>query len=280
MLSLPGPRQELRGGNAGQDVGPFRRRAEQEERKKQQQKKAKGQAARHTEKQSATARPVFTFRQRCADMKRGSGVLWQALLLFIPVSDKENKAPVCFSRSPFAWMRHKAAGWPHPPRPTRNLCDRRLVRLSGHFLRLPTPRRSGNRQRARAACRCPPKQTGLLGPNAGGRERQRGGGPGLGDFSSCPCMRGAYARVEGSEGQAGESSVPQEAEREGRNEHQADTRAQTDMCKDKYGDKSEGVWARGICIPQMKLQGETPVLPVSLALNKDIQRAVHLHIRA
>lgn len=37
------------------------------------------------------------------------------------------------------------------------------------------------------------------------------------------------------------------------------TRAQADVSIDKYGDKSLGVCAQGICIPEMKLQGETLV---------------------
>lgn len=65
--------------------------------------------------------------------------------------------------------------------------------------------------------------------------------------------------ARGRAGQVGESWVPGETHwlKERRTEQQADTRAQADVWKDKRGDKSRSVWAQGICIPEMKLQGET-----------------------
>lgn len=116
-------------------------------------------------------------------MKHGSGVLWQAPLLFILVSDKENKAPACFLHSLFASMEHKAAGWPtrdsHPAHLTGISVDRKQVWLSGHFLWLPTPERSGSSRECvelvdvPSAQTCGHEQTGLLGPKAGQRAPER-----------------------------------------------------------------------------------------------------------
>lgn len=52
--------------------------------------------------------------------------------------------------------------------------------------------------------------------------------------SLCICMHKSMC-VRGREGQVGESQVPWETHwlKEGRNEQQADTRAQADVCKDK-----------------------------------------------
>lgn len=179
MLSLPGPRQAW--GERQAECGALQEKG----RTREEKTKSKGRAARHTEKQSATARPVFTLWQRCEDMKHGSGVLWQAPLLFIPVSDKENKAPACFLHSLFACRRHKAAGWPardsHPAHLAGIFVDRKLVWLSGRFLWLPTPQRSGTGGERVELVDAPSAQTcthgreqnGLLGPKAGERAPER-----------------------------------------------------------------------------------------------------------
>lgn len=165
-------------------MGRFRRRAG---RKKKE--KSKGQAARRGEKQSAIARPVFTLWQRCEDMKRGSGVLWQAPLLFIPVSDKENKAPACFLHSLFVCMRHKAAGRPARDSHRADLSvifvDRKQVWVSGHFLWLPVPHHLSALEAAASVCRLlmprahGREQAGLVGPKAGGE------GAGPADYPGC-----------------------------------------------------------------------------------------------
>lgn len=84
---------------------------------------------------------LFTLWQCCEDMKLHSGVLWQALLLFIPAPDKKNKAPTVPAHTVFVRWRHKAAGWfaqnSHCARLSVIFVDRKQVWISGHFLRLP-----------------------------------------------------------------------------------------------------------------------------------------------
>lgn len=114
-------------------------------------------AARHVKKQSAIALLVFTLWQCCEDMKHHSGVLWQALLLFIPVSDKKNKAPTRPAHTLFVRMRHKAAGWSaqnsHCAHLSVIFVDRKQVWVSGHFLWLPVSHHRSALKPAETACR-------------------------------------------------------------------------------------------------------------------------------
>lgn len=215
------------------------------------------------------------------------GVLWQALLLFIPVSDKKNKAPTRPAHTLFVRMRHKAAGWSawnsHCACLSVIFVDRKQVWVSGHFLWLPVMHQHSVLNPAETACRLLTlssetsvhgrEQTGLLGPSkadsskvkvasktatVSAAEYSHSLGPHARTLCICMHMR---VCVRGREGQVGGWGgwVPWETHwlKEERNEQQADTRAQADVCKDKWGDKSQSVWAQGICIPEMKLQGET-----------------------
>lgn len=73
------------------------------------------------------------------------------------------------------------------------------------------------------------EQTGLLGPKAGERAPER---PALGDYSHYPCTCVHMCAERAARGKWG-SPRSHRRLKEGRNEQQADTRAQTDMCKDK-----------------------------------------------
>lgn len=127
-------------------------------------------------------------------MKGGSGVLWQAPLLFIPVSDKENKAPACFLHSLFVCMRHKAAG-----RPARDshlsviFVDRKQVWVSGHFPWLPVSHHLSTLEAAETVCRLlMPRahgrgRAGLVGPKAGGEDAGPADYPGC--LRTCVHMR-------------------------------------------------------------------------------------------
>lgn len=188
-------------------------------------------------------------------------MLWQALLLFIPVSDKKNKAPTQPAHTLFVRMRHKAAGRSaqnsHCARLSVIFVDRKQVWVSGHFLWLPVMHHRSVLKPAETACRLLMLQAQRSLSTAVNRldywapAKPAVARCGLActamvstaEYSHClsaracswcVCMHTSVC-VRGREGQVGESQVPRETcwLKEGRNEQQADTRARADVCKDK-----------------------------------------------